>query len=526
MAACFVATGPAVAQRLTVEGRGFVIEDLKDGAKAYGNRTYVWRDVPKRFAGWQFTQTCGGVKSAFTVKAAASGVIYVATAASQSGMDMRGWTKLDAVSFWYTDRGKSRLSVYTRKCKAAQTVAIPQGNWSGGIVLAASLTGKAAGAGAPMSRPAPKADHSRTPGVVIDHMPAAGGKYMGSPSIAILPDGAYVASHDIFGPRSRHRITRVFRSDDRGATWRQQAQLEGQWWSGLFVHKGGLYLMGTSGSYGDVVIRRSKDGGKTWTVPRDGRTGLLLTGSRYHTSSMPVIVHNGRLWRTMEDNTGRWGSGFRSFMMSVPVDADLLTASNWTSSNRLARDAKWMVGRFGGWLEGNAVAAPGGKIVNILRAHTHTGGIAARIDVSPDGKTQTFDAKAGFVTFPGGSKKFTIRYDSRTKLYFTLTNAVLDRYRGKNTPDRTRNVMALAGSPDLRTWTVRSIILEHPDTHRVGFQYSDWQFDGEDLIVASRTAHPDGLGGARNSHDANYLTFHRIRNFRRRTMKDKPPNPR
>ncbi len=384
----------------------------------------------------------------------------------------------------------------------------------------------AAGARAAAPKPAAGPDHSRTPGVVIDYMPAAGRKYIGSPSIAVLPGGTYIASHDIFGPGSRYRITRVFRSDDRGKTWRRQGELDGQWWSGLFVHKGDLYVMGTSSRYGNVVIRRSRDGGKTWTVPRDGKTGLLLTGSKYHTSSMPVIVHKGRLWRTMEDNPGRWGTGFRSFMMSAPVDADLLVASNWTSSNRLARDAKWMDGKFGGWLEGNAVVTPDGRVVNILRAHTSAGGIAALVDVSADGKTQTFNPARGFIAFPGGCKKFNILYDPRTKLYYSLSNAVLDRYRGKNKVERTRNVMALAGSPDLRAWTVRSIILEHPDTRNVGFQYSDWRFDGEDLIVATRTAHPDGLGGARNSHDANYLTFHRIRNFRRRTMKDKPLNRR
>jgi hypothetical protein len=30
----------------------------------------------------------------------------------------------------------------------------------------------------------------------------------------------------------------------------------------------------------------------------------------------------------------------------------------------------------------------------------------------------------------------------------------------------------------------------------------------------SRTAFDDGLGGAHNAHDANFLTFHRIENIR------------
>ena len=37
---------------------------------------------------------------------------------------------------------------------------------------------------------------------------------------------------------------------------------------------------------------------------------------------------------------------------------------------------------------------------------------------------------------------------------------------------------------------------------------------GDDLIALSRTAWPDGLGGPVRQHDANYLTFHRFKNFR------------
>jgi hypothetical protein len=72
-------------------------------------------------------------------------------------------------------------------------------------------------------------------------------------------------------------------------------------------------------------------------------------------------------------------------------------------------------------------------------------------------------------------------------------------------------------SPDLRTWTVKKVILEHPDVEKHSFQYVDWQFEGKDLIVASRTAFDDETGGAHRAHDANYLTFHRVADFRRLT---------
>jgi hypothetical protein len=53
----------------------------------------------------------------------------------------------------------------------------------------------------------------------------------------------------------------------------------------------------------------------------------------------------------------------------------------------------------------------------------------------------------------------------------------------------------------------------------------DWQYDGEDLIAVCRTAYDDGQGGARNNHDANFLTFHRWKNFRSLTLADSVPMP-
>jgi hypothetical protein len=42
----------------------------------------------------------------------------------------------------------------------------------------------------------------------------------------------------------------------------------------------------------------------------------------------------------------------------------------------------------------------------------------------------------------------------------------------------------------------------------------DWVFAGGDLAIVSRTAYHDGQEAAYNYHDANFLTFHRLENFR------------
>jgi len=372
------------------------------------------------------------------------------------------------------------------------------------------------------------ADQSVLPGVVIDHTPASSGIYVGSPSLAVLPNGDYVASHDEFGPKSTElsrAVSHVFQSHDRGANWKKISIIDGAFWSTLFTHRGALYLIGPDKHHGNVLIRRSADGGVTWTSPTSSSTGVLRDDGQYHCAPVPVIEHAGRLWRAMEWRNPplAWGINYRAGMLSVPVGADLLDAANWTCSNFLLSDRAWNGGDMGAWLEGNAVVTPAGELLDVLRVQTKSPDEkAAIVHISPDGKTASFDPTAGFIKFPGGAKKFTIRFDPQTKRYWTLASIVQDRYRSRE-PGAVRNTLALTTSSDLLNWEVRCILLHHPDIARHGFQYVDWLFDGEDIIAACRTAFDDDEGGAHNAHDANFLTFHRFAKFRRLTLADSVP---
>jgi hypothetical protein len=391
-----------------------------------------------------------------------------------------------------------------------------------------ALAWTVAGPQALAAESAQKADYSQVPGVVIDHSPAASGRYIGSPSIAILPDGAYAASHDFFGPKSTEHgsaVSAVFRSEDRGRSWQKAATIKGAFWSNLFVHDGHLYLLGVTRHHGPIVIRRSDDGGRTWTQPADSESGLLTAEGEYHTGPMPMLTHRGRLWRAVEDAGGgrRWGSRYRPMVISAPVEADLLKAASWTMSNYVENDSQWLDGRFLGFLEGNAVATPEGEVVDILRVNGDVGGTAAVVRIGEEGKKARFDPEAGFIEFPGGAKKFTIRYDPVSQAYWALVNPVMAPTR--RNPAGVRNTLALARSKDLKEWELRCILLHHPDVVRHAFQYPDWQFDGDDLIAAIRTAYDDGLGGAHNAHDANYLTVHRFADFRELTMADSVIDP-
>jgi hypothetical protein len=338
------------------------------------------------------------------------------------------------------------------------------------------------------------------PGVVIDHQPAASAQYIGSPSIVILPDGSYAASHDFFGKgstQSTSAVTRTFRSTDRGRSWQRTAEMQDQFWSNLFFHRGRLYLMGTTYEYGRIVIRASKDGGATWTAP-----SYLTTETNYHTAPVPIAIYQGRIWRGLEFHPpGPWGF-FQAFLMSVPVKSDLLDPASWSMTPRVPFPGDAPAGQH--WLEGNAIVARDGALYDILRVDNIEKAAMLRLT----GSELRFER---MVDFPGGAKKFTIRYDRKTRRYWALANPAPDAPK----PASVRNTLALISSADLQSWRTERVILTHPDALKHGFQYVDWQFDGNDLIAAIRTAFDDDAGGANNFHDANYLIFLRIPAFRR-----------
>jgi len=360
-----------------------------------------------------------------------------------------------------------------------------------------------------------KADPGPVPGVAIDYIDPKLKTYAGSPSIAILPNGHYVASHDTYGSGSG---TYVFESVDSGRTWTKVAEKLDQHWSSLFVHQNELYIIGTSKKYGDIFIRCSSDGGKTWTNPENENTGILVKG-KFHCAPVPVVVHNGRIWRAFEIDGGHYK--WDTFVMSAPIEADLLKAKNWQMSNKLMVDKRANIFK---WLEGNVVVTPDGKLVNMLRTQAPPGR-AAMVHISDDGRELSFDPEKDMISFPGGSTKFTIRYDKVTGKYWSLVNIITDPGTPALPPQEHRNTLALACSEDLRRWEIRYIALsfrkgQHltEENNKFGFQYIDWLFEGNDIIFVSRTAW--GWDTPRY-HDANYLTFHRIKEFRKKTLDGK-----
>jgi hypothetical protein len=355
------------------------------------------------------------------------------------------------------------------------------------------------------------------PGIVVHHVPAATRNYIGCPSIVVLPDGNYIASHSYFGDGSTNSKSFVYRSEDRGSTWVRIADIRGQIWSKLFLHNNSIYIIGTDHCdrydgrlNGKMVIRRSDDDGRSWTDATGPDCGLLSDEDGYHTAPTPLVVHDGRIWKGFEyacdPDRGTW----RAFVISATVNSDLLDRSSWTFSEHIS---SWKEHQ---WIEGNMVVTPDGQLVDILRTN-FTGSKrcgdqpadepAAIVRVSQDGTTLRHDPEKDTIRFPGGGTKFTVKFDSLSSKYYTLINP-------QNATKRYRNVLSLSTSEDLIHWSITRELIRHPDPLYHAFQYVDWDFDGNDIVYVSRTAYDDGLGGAHRAHDANYLTFDRVVNFR------------
>lgn len=349
--------------------------------------------------------------------------------------------------------------------------------------------------------------------------------YITNPSLTIMPDGDYIASCTGAYRTSAKNAVTIFRSTDKGKTWASQIiNSVVTNYGNLFAHNHDLYLMGTSGVHGNVTIRKSTDKGLTWTEPVDATSGLLVEGE-FHSAPVPVVVHDGRIWRAMETNPS--ATDIKDiFVMSAPASSDLLKASNWTCTNKLPYHKNWISdgGKvFKQWLEGNVVVDPQGRIVNVLRVDEEVEGKTAAIATVTGISELNFNPVTDIIEMPGGGKKFTIRYDEASGKYWSLTNIAVPEDIGKRHEGLyksgihcglIRNRLALIYSSDLRNWEVAEMLIEYDSPFFYGIQYVDWQFDGEDIVAVSRTAFEDKRGLPIRQHDANYFLFHRFTDFR------------
>lgn len=354
-------------------------------------------------------------------------------------------------------------------------------------------------------------------GVIIEHSPQSTGTYLGSPSICILHNGDYLISHDEFGKgQKRFGGNPVYRSNDKGQTWELLSVVTpGVKWGKIFTLEKIVYMIGPSRYGTGIVLFKSEDNGRTWE-----ESDKIFAEKKFHTAPTPVILHDGRIWKGFEiiDSSlpKQWPKQYCAAILSASVNSDLTDEKNWLLSECLRPDFSWLDGKFGGWLEGNAVYDRKGNMKILMRVELPEGyetEYTAEINVLNDGGNLDFDPDSGFHLLPGGAKKFTVRYDRKSGRYWTLSNEIVSM-RSDKFPGEIRNTLSLVSSKNLKEWIVHKRVISTNDIDYTGFQYVDWQIDGDDIVFVSRTSYYDDSGGAHNHHDSNYITFHRIKGFR------------
>ena len=228
-----------------------------------------------------------------------------------------------------------------------------------------------------------------------------------------------------------------------------------------------------------------------------------------------IFYHGGRIYETLE--WGAWankeGYCHAAMVMSCDENDDLLVPENWSFTepvpfspfvpalSDLPRDTMM--------IEGTLCRSPEGELLNVMRFGKYHTAIAFRVNTEDPEAPLTF---SHLIDFPANYTKFMIKFDEESGYYYSIGARVYD-------PEKAwaRNLLSLLRSRDLASWEVVTDLFDErgADAAKIGFQYVDFYFEGEDIIYLCRTAR----NGANNYHDSNYSTFHRIKNFRDRAAK-------
>lgn len=359
----------------------------------------------------------------------------------------------------------------------------------------------------------------KTVGTVVNYLHpddeayAFSGRYLCSPSLLIHPDGYMLASMDLFAGGMPQNLTLIFRSDDGGKSWYYLCELCPCFWGKLFYHNGGIYMFAVSTEYGDLLIARSDDGGRSFSSPvallratngKGGHGGI-------HKAPQNTLIHNGRLYTAIE--WGSWANrdyGHSAIVASVGVDDDLLRPESWsfTEPVRFSPDFAPELADLSMpvmTIEGTVALTPEGELVDLMRFGKRGYMLAYAVDPADPEAPLTYKE---IIPFEANFSKFTVRFDPVSKKYYSVATRL---YEG--CPDNARDLLSLMVSDNLKTWSVLCDLLDYRgiDTKSIGFQYVDFNFDGDDLVYLCRTA----FNGAHNFHDANFSTFHRVENFRK-----------
>jgi hypothetical protein len=364
--------------------------------------------------------------------------------------------------------------------------------------------------------------------------------YVEGCGLARLDDGTLIAAVPVV-PRAEwtkemrigHSQIHLRRSRDGGNSWEDLARLP--YYSAIpWVHADGLYLFafepGAKARNDNLLLLRSTDAGSTWSEPV---TLFKGHGWNAHTG---MVIREGHLYWAFDDIEKGTAEKRTTRVIAGDLSGDPLDPRAWRTSSSVAfpgmpealsnpRFAK-LNNRI---LEPSLIDVAGRlRVIASVKVNNQTTtNLGAVFDVHDDGKKLEL-AFTQFHPMPGGHLNFCIVADPVSKMFWATANFAVDaqesfdwwdagRKRGNFRPtsnggDDRRLLMLLYGLDGLN-WFQAGCVAQAGKLSQ-SFMYARPVIDGNDLAIIARSSID-----APNQHDADYATFHRVKDFHRLALK-------
>ncbi|MCQ2770615.1 MAG: exo-alpha-sialidase, partial [Clostridia bacterium] len=282
-------------------------------------------------------------------------------------------------------------------------------------------------------------------------------------------------------------ITSIFQSVDNAKTWTYLCDLMPCEWSYMFTIENRLYMFGLSREYGDILISESKDEGKTWLNPTVIERGLGSGSSGFHRAPCKHLIHNGRIWLTVEN--GSWSdNGFAQCLISASIDDDLLDSNSWTITEpALFKNSL---------IEGTPFVGDDQNMYVMYRCGINRGYILKANASRPQDKLEL----SSVINIPFGHSKFELIKNS-DGIFYAIGNEAINN-KG------TRHVLSLYKSSNCKEWEKVKTLIDYSnlDEELCGFQYPSCIIVNNKLTIMTRTSY----NGAHTFHDSNMMLIYKF----------------
>lgn len=325
--------------------------------------------------------------------------------------------------------------------------------------------------------------------------------------------------------RAEHSVVHILRSTDAGKTWRAASDLP-YYSAAPWVERGVLFLFANKAGIGkarnaDLLLLRSIDGGRTWSEP------VTLFKGYYWNCDTGMVHRDHRIYWAVDDMSFGMNRGPR--LVAGDLSTDPMAPENWRISEAVrfpgAPEALWdpkNAQQPSQYLEPNVVEVNGKlRVLAAVKIKRPTvANLCALLDAEDDGRK--LDLKFNrYSAMPGGQLKFCVFHDDVSKLFWATANLVTDpedsmgwqaaaKEHGKyKAPASDRRFLMLLYSADGLDWFQAGCVAQAKKISQ-SFMYARPIIDGDDLAIIARSS-----VNAPNQHDADYASFHRVKNFRK-----------